>query len=97
MARKHALIEQLDGNIDLSEDSRDVDHDDEIEHYLKTGELGVHNVAWDRLLQWLRMLPNKEEEQLIALEARKAALEREYGKGSYIRKRPWNEMHSVRF
>ena len=59
MARKHALIEQLDGSVDLSEDSRDVDHDEEIEQYLKTGKLGVHNLAWDRLLEWL--LPNKEE------------------------------------
>ena len=94
MARKHALIEQLDGSVDLSEDSRDVDHDEEIEQYLKTGKLGVHNLAWDRLLEWL--LPNKEE-KVIALEARKEALERVHGKGSYTRFRPWNEMHSVRF
>ena len=88
MARKHALFEQLDGNVELSEDSRDVAHDDEIEHYLKTGELGVHVVAWDRLLQWLKMLNNKEE-IVIAFEARKAALEKEYGRGSYIEYRPW--------
>ena len=94
MARKHALIEQLDGSVDLSEDSRDVDHDEEIEHYLKTGQLGVHNLAWDRLLEWLKWLPNKEE-KVIALEARKAALERKYGKGSFLRLRPWNEMYSL--
>ena len=41
-------------------------------------------------------LPNKEE-KVIALEARKEALERVHGKGSYTRFRPWNEMHSVRF
>ena len=89
MARKHTLIKQLDGNIDFSEDSRDVAHDEEIEHYSKTGELGDHVEAWDRLLHWLKMLPNKEEEIAIALEARKAALEKEYGRGSYIKYRPW--------
>ena len=56
MARKHALIEQLDGSVDLNKDSRDVDHDEEIEQYLKTGKLGVHNLAWDRLLEWLKWL-----------------------------------------
>ena len=50
-------------------DSRDVDHDDELEHYLKTGELGTHSVAWDRLLEWLKWLPDKEE-KLLALEAK---------------------------
>ena len=67
--------------ISVNEDSRDVAHDDEIEHYLKTGELGVHVVAWDRLLQWLKIISNKEE-IVIAREARKAALQ-------YIGERVW--------
>ena len=78
MSRKHAVLEQIDGNIEQPQEL-DTEYDKEIEDYLKTGILGSESQLFEDLLFYLK----RRKDKLEALEARRQALEREYGMGSY--------------
>ena len=78
MSRKHAVLEQIDGNIEQPQEL-DTEYDKEIEDHLKTGILGSESQLFEDLLFYLK----RRKDKLEALEARRQALEREYGMGSY--------------
>ena len=85
MSRKHAVLEQIDGNIEQPQEI-DTEYDKEIEDYLKTGILGSESQLFEDLLFYLK----RRKDKLEALEARRQALEREYGMGSYLEMYPWS-------
>ena len=100
MTRKHASIEQLDGNTEEEVlDELETEWDDEIDYYLETGEFkNIHRKIWDDILYYLGRneqgidlmhWKKNREEKILALEARKRAIDRECGLGEYLNRYPW--------
>ena len=99
MFKKHATIQQLDGTTEEVLPELETEHDDEIEHYLSTGEIRETDPqVWEDILYYLGSntqdiisLDSKinREEKFLALEARKQAIDRKYGPGEYLEHIPW--------
>ena len=102
MSRKHPTIEQIDGNVSITENVSDVDEEmldlckefsEDIEIYLKSGKLGSDGHLWECIMYVIQKHsrdPGKE--LLLALEARRAAIEEGFGVGSYVKAPPWDEI-----
>ena len=84
------MIEQLDGHLedDVTEDI-DTEFDAEIEEYLSTGKMGTDPQLWEDLLFYL---PNRDE-KFLAIEARRQALNEEYGPNYYLSQHPWDHSY----
>ena len=98
--KKHASIEQVDGNDSISfcENEADLleyykDNDEDLEEYYQTGELKSYGVLWDALLfDIYKYSSDPGKELLVALEAKRKAIEKENGIGSYMEWSPWNDI-----
>ena len=96
MTRKHAIMEQLDGNTEEEEvlDDLETEWNDEIDFYLETGEFRkTHRKIWDDILYYLggneqgihlMHWKKNREEKIFALEAWKQAIDRKKGLGTCI-------------
>ena len=100
-SRKHTIIEQIDGNASIAEHADDEEmsefykeFDEDVELYLKTGKMGSDGALWDCIMYNLkRHSSDPGKELLLALEARRTAIEEEgFGDGSYMKAPPWDEI-----
>ena len=99
MSKKHATIEQLDGNTEEVLQELDSDCDDQIEHYLRTGEIAETNIQlWEDIMYYLGSNPQNltvlnakmnRQEKLIALEAWKQCIDNKFGPGDHLDWTPW--------
>ena len=97
MSKKHPTIEQIDGNVSVTEQLDDEEfykeYDEEIESFLKTGKLGSNGELWDCLMFVIsKHSSDPQKELLLALEARRTAIEEGFGPGSYVKAPPWCDL-----
>ena len=102
MSKKHATIEQLDGNTEEVLQELDSDCDDQIEHYLRTGEIAETNIQlWEDIMYYLGSNPQNltvlnakmnRQEKLIALEAWKQCIDNKFGPGDHLDWTPWKNV-----
>ena len=90
MSRKHPILEQIDGNTEQPEEI-ETEYDEEIEHYLRTGEIVETNIQlWEDLLHHLG---SNRQEKLVALEAWKQCIDNKFGHGDHLEWHPWKNMN----
>ena len=98
MSKKHAQIEQLDGNTEVLPELES-ELDDQIEHYFGTGEIVETNIQLlENILYYLGRNPQNvsvlnakmnRQEKLLALEAWKQCIDRKFGPGAHLEWHPW--------
>ena len=102
MSKKHATIEQLDGNTEEVLAELESELDDEIEHYLSTREIERTN---SQILEDISYYLGNNKQRLIVLdsennrqekhhvlEAWKNCIDRKFGPGAHVEWNPWNNL-----
>ena len=69
------------------------DNDEDLEEYYQTGELKSYGVLWDAFLfDIYKYSSDPGKELLVALEAKRKAIEKKNSIGSYMEWSPWNDI-----